>query len=181
MLYRGAVHRYPRRMALPASDPAECPALDLVYHPHRSLSPGGFLAVMAAIAIAGCATGVAFLLAGAWPVMGFMGLDIALVWYAFRLNYRRARGWERVRLTEASLTVERAGPKGEVAQFQFQPYWLRVEMDDPPKPGSRLTLRTHGRAVEIGTFLGPDERLALARTLREALARQKESPGASTG
>ena len=168
-------------MALPETEPAARPALDLVYHPHRSLSPLGFLAVMAAIAVAGCATGVAFLLAGAWPVMGFMGLDIALVWYAFRVNYRRARGWERVRLTDGTLTVERAGPKGEVAKFRFQPYWLRVEMDDPPKPGSRLTLRSHGRAVEIGTFLGSEERLALARTLREALARQKESPSASTG
>ena len=181
MLYRGAGRRYPRRMALPETEPAARPALELVYHPHRSLSPGGFLAVMAAIAVAGCATGVAFLLAGAWPVMGFMGLDIALVWYAFRVNYRRARGWERVRLTDGTLTVERAGPKGEVAKFRFQPYWLRVEMDDPPKPGSRLTLRSHGSVFEIGTFLGPDERLALARTLREALARQKESPSASTG
>ena len=44
-------------------------------------------------------TGIAFLLKGAWPVFGFFGLDVALLYIAFRLNYRSGRLYETVDLT----------------------------------------------------------------------------------
>ena len=43
-------------------------------------------------------------------------------------------------------------------------------MDDPPRRHSLLTLRSHGRWLEIGGFLTPEEKLDLARALRRALA-----------
>ncbi len=149
-------------------------ALDVTHRPHTSLSPLGFALFMALICAAGAATSTAFFLIGAWPVPGFMGLDIVLIYLALRASYRRARRWERVRLTHDALTVERAERDGSVQSWSFQPYWLRVEMDEPPRPGSRLVLATHGTRFEIGAQLALEERAAFARKLRDALARLKD-------
>ena len=153
-----------------SDDPAAPPVLfDAVLRPHRSLSPAGFAVLMGAVAAVGFGTGVAFLMAGAWPVFGFCGLEVLLIYVCFRLNYRSAGLFERVRLTGAALTVERRDWRGRARLWTFQPYWLRVAMDDPPRHDSRLTLSSHGRSLVIGSFLAPEERAELARALRHAL------------
>ena len=149
----------------------DSPTLDVTLRPFRSLSPRGFLILMGVLAAASCATGVAFFLIGAWPVPGFLGLDVALVYIAFRANYRRAKAWERVRLTPEVLTVERGAPGRETKRWSFQPYWLRVEADE-----KHLTIASHGRAFELGAFLSNVERLEFAESLRTALARIKDAP-----
>lgn len=145
-------------------------AFDAVLTPHRSLSKLGFALLMGAVGLAGFATGIAFLLMGAWPVFGFCGVEIGLFYLFFRLNYRSARAFERVTLSAALLTVERHDAHGRVCRWAFQPYWVRVGMDDPPRHESRLTLSSHGRTLTIGGFLSPEERLDFARALRKALA-----------
>ena len=52
------------------------PAFRAVQTHHRSLSPSGFLILMIAISLVSFCVGLAFLLMGAWPVMGFFGLDV---------------------------------------------------------------------------------------------------------
>lgn len=146
-----------------------------VLHPHRSLSPAGFAVLMTVVGVVSLAAGTAFLLAGAWPVFGFFGLDAALIYVAFRTNYRSARLREMVRLTEDALTVRRVFPSGAERSWTLQPHWLRVEMDDPPEHHSQLRLRSRGRALVIGSFLTPGERLELARALEAAL-RHRHAP-----
>lgn len=149
---------------------------DAVLSPHRSLSPRGFVVLMAAVCAVSFAAGLGFFLAGAWPVVGFLGLDVALVYLAFRINYRRARMFETVRLTHDDLVVERVSPWGQRSTWRFQPYWLQVSIDEPPEHDSPLTLRSHGRSLSIGHFLTADERADLARTLRRALRRLRCVP-----
>lgn len=149
---------------------------DAILHPHRSLSPLGFVVLMAFVCLVSFTAGIAFLLAGAWPVFGFFGLDVLLIYIAFRLSYRSGRLYETLRLTRDSLTVQRFFPSGEVKSWTFQPYWLRVEMDDPPRTDSRLRLATHGRSLVIGSFLTPSERLEVAQALKAALATQRARP-----
>lgn len=151
---------------------------DAVLRPNRSLSPLGFCLLMAAIAAVSFTAGLIFVTNGAWPVFGFYGLDVALVYWAFRANYRSGRAYETVRLTRSELVVERvAGPRswgrkqGQDLRWSIQPYWLRVEIDDPPEHHSQLTLRSHGRSLTIGAALAPEERLEVARALSAALAR----------
>ncbi len=150
---------------------------DAVLTPHRSLSPRGFLALMLAVCVISFGAGLAFFLAGAWPVLGFLGLDVLLVFGAFKLSYRSARGYESLCLTRDDLTVRRVDPQGRERSWQFQPTWLQVEMDDPPRHESRLELRSHGRSLAIGGFLTPGERLDLAQALRAALAEARAAPG----
>ncbi len=153
---------------------------DAVLTPHRSLSPGGFWLLMALISGVSFVSGMYFVLRGAWPVTGYFGLDVLLIYLAFKASYRSARLHETVRLTEDALVVERVSPSGRRARWTFQPYWLRVEMDDPPEHASQLTLTSHGRSLVIGAFLSPAERSELAAALRNALARSRQAPHGST-
>lgn len=144
---------------------------DAVLHPNASLSPRGFFLLMAFVGLVSFCAGISFVMMGAWPVFGFFGIDVALVYFAFKLNYRDARRYETIRLTDSMLTVERFTPSGRRERWRFQPYWLKVEIDDNPQPGSTVTLRSHGRMVEIGSFLSPEEKLDFANALRTELAK----------
>lgn len=153
----------------PAAD-GEQALLDLALYPHRSLSPRGFTILMAAIAAVSFCAGLAFFLIGAWPIVGFFGLDVALIYWAFKASYRSGRVCEIIRLTPRELTVERVAPTGKSRRWSFQPYWLRVELEERAGRTSRLTLRSHGREFVVGEFLSAEERDEVATALKHALA-----------
>lgn len=140
-----------------------------ILHPHRSLEPKGFLVLMLAIGSVSFVTGMAFLLMGAWPVMGFFGLDVLLVYIAFKLNYRAARAYELVELTPRTLTLTQVSASGKSRSFEFNPYWVRVLFTERPDGGNHLKLTSHGRELEFGRLLNDEERADFAGALRRAL------------
>ena len=144
--------------------------------PHRSLSPRGFVVLMSAICAVSFGAGLVFFLVGAWPVVGFLGLDVLLIYLAFRVNYRHGRMYEQVELAPDRLVVRRVDHWGKERRWDFQPTWLQVLIDEPPDHDSRLTLRSHGRSLDIGGFLTAEERLDLAKALRRALAKLNCTP-----
>lgn len=145
---------------------------DAILTPHRSLGAIGFAILMTVVAAVNIGLGVSFMLEGAWPIFGFCGLDVLLFYVMFRLNYRSARMFERIRLLPNELIVERHDVRGGTQRWSFQPYWLRIAMDDPPEHHSQLVLTSHGRSLTVGSFLSPGERLDLAQALRRALRTQ---------
>jgi uncharacterized membrane protein len=165
-------------MATDVPVPAAPMRFDAVLYPNRSLGPVGFHLLMAAIVLVSAAIGAGFVLVGAWPVTGFLGLDVLLLYLAFRWNYREARRAEFIRLDRDGLTVRRVGPDGHAREWRLEPYWVRVAIDDPPRPDSQLMLSARGDHLAIGTFLTAEERLELARALRAAL-HDHRSGGAS--
>lgn len=146
---------------------------DAVLTPNRSLSPRGFVIFMTAVCAVSFAAGLAFFLAGAWPVGGFFGLDVALIYLAFRVNFRRAAMHESLRLTREALTVERVDHRGESETWRFSPAWLQLDVEQPPRPGGGLILRSHGRVLRIARFLTLAERRDLAQALGGALIRAR--------
>ena len=146
--------------------------------PHRSLSPAGFNLLMMAIVAVSFATGLAFWLIGAWPVVGFFGLDILLIQFAFRMNYRAARAFEEVEVTRSTLTVRKVSASGHAREFGFNPYWARLEIDRrPDRLIARLSIASHGKRLDIGKFLGPGERESFATAFSSALATVRANPG----
>jgi len=142
-----------------------------VVTPNRSLSPRGFALLMLVFGAASFATGMVFLMQGAWPVMGFFGLDVAMVWLAFRLNYREGRASETIRITRETLEVLRRDAKGREAVTEFDPYWARVERSENRDLGLlTLYLAERGRRLEIARVLSPGEKRGLAAALDRALA-----------
>ena len=142
---------------------------DAKLSPFRSLPPRGFFWVMTVLAAVGLCSGIGFVLAGAWPVTGFFGLDVALLYLAFRLSYRSARQSETVRLTERALDVERVGIRGEERRWRFEPFWLRVVFEERAEGQNRLFLASHGKRFPLGAFLSTPERRSLAQGLSAAL------------
>lgn len=159
------------------SDPVANPAdtqYSAVLRPHRSLPPKGFTWLMLGLAGVSFCVSLFFVLHGAWPVTPFFGLDVGLVWLAFRLSYRQARQSEELRLTEDSLTVERIDIYGERKRWRFQPFWVRVRFEEQDEDTNRLLLTSHGRSLVVGSFLGPRERRGVAQSLSAALARWRD-------
>ena len=149
------------------SPPAVHFATSLV--PHRSLSPEGFKWLIRGAVAANLLIGVPMYLLGAWPVMGFMGLDVFLLWYMFKRSYLDARRSETLVLTDRELIVDRKSPDGEREEHRLDAYWLRVDLQED----ERLVLTSRGNRVVIGRFLSPGERMDVAEQLKAALAKMR--------
>ena len=159
-----------------AAAPAEPVLFDAVLYPQRSLSPRGFWILMGIVAGLSFSAGIVFMLMGAWPVLGFFGADVLLLGLFFHLSFRRARLYETVRLTPDRLTVRRVHPDGQARTWTFQPFWLRVEIRQPHRHGSELSLISHGRRLTIGSFLNAGEKADFADALRRALEISRRPP-----
>jgi uncharacterized membrane protein len=142
-----------------------------VLQPHRSLPPRGFTLLMLGVGVVSFVFGTAFLLQGAWPIFGYFGADVLMLYLAFRASYRSGRMYEQVELTAERLTVQRKYPQKSALTWTFQPHWLRVSIEDPVRHDSQCTLSSHGRHLVVGSFLSPEERFDFAQALRTALAR----------
>ena len=151
------------------------PFFERVLLPHRSLPARGFHLVMLTLGLISLAAGIGFVVIGAWPVTGFFGLDVLLVYFAFRLNYRSARRSETIRLGGDAFTVERVSVRGERRMWQFQPFWLRVILEERGDKWNRLLVASHGRSLVIGDILTPAARRELAASIREALRRWRDA------
>ncbi|MFO1190025.1 MAG: DUF2244 domain-containing protein [Alphaproteobacteria bacterium] len=157
-----------------ASEPEPAPPLfDATLRPHRSLTPVGFWVIIGILVAASFAMGTLFLIKGAWPVFGFYGLDVALVYWALKASNRQGRLFERLELWPDTLMVQQVSAHGRVTRSEFQPYWLKVDLEEHDSGDNRLTLRSHGRELEIGAFLAPEEKITLALALRGALAKAR--------
>jgi uncharacterized membrane protein len=146
-----------------------------VLTPHRSLGPKGFMILMAAVCVVSFATGLLFYLLGAWPVIGFMGLDVLLIYIAFKLNFRALQLYETVDLTDDALTVTRVAPSGKAQSWSFNPYWVRLSLQQRLGRSSELSLASHGRRLVFASFLSDDEREDFASALSSALTAARSS------
>ncbi len=145
--------------------------------PHRSLGSTGFLVLMLCIGGVSFISGMVFLLLGAWPVFGFLGLDVLLVYWAFRANFRAARAYEEVTVTASELKVRKVCHRGSVREWTLNPVWVQLDRIVHEEFGiERLFLVSRGRRLSIAAFLGPDEKASFARALAAALGEAKRGP-----
>jgi uncharacterized membrane protein len=159
-------------------DPEAQPELfSALLTPHRSLNRTGFVIVMAFVTVVSFAAGLAFLLMGAWPVFGVFGLDVLAIYWAFRVNFRRARASEEILVTPSELRVRRISHRGDVVEFVLNPLWVRLDQISHAEYGiEKLYLVSKGRHVSIGSFLGPEEKASFAKALTAALQAARRGP-----
>ncbi|MFN0024205.1 MAG: DUF2244 domain-containing protein [Parvularculaceae bacterium] len=158
--------------------PDDSATFDALLYPNRSLPNSGFVAVMSIVIAANIVFGILFFSIGAWPVIGFCGLDVFLVWLAFKLSYRQGRLRERVSIRDGELRVSRVLPSGHESRWRLQAAWTRVIIDNPRHHESRVRVVSKGRSLILGAFLSPDERMAFGATLAAAVARAGNARGA---
>lgn len=155
-------------------DPAEPTLFSAIITPYRSLNGTGFVIIMVLFGAVSFTTGMFFLTLGAWPVMGFFGLDVVLLYWAFRLNYREAAAYEEVRVTPSELVMRQVSRRGEVREWTLNPVWASLDRETHEDFGlQRLFLVSHGRRLPIASFLGPQEKESFADALAAALGTAK--------
>ena len=148
-----------------------------VLAPHRSLRPHGFAILMAVMAVMSTLTGFVFWRLGAWPVPGFLGLDVAALYVAFRLSYRQGRAAEEIHMTRSLLTVRRTTADGRQASAGLNPYWARLEIDRHPEFGIlRMAIAWQNHRLAIGSLIGPTERERFAEEFSAALRAARAVP-----
>jgi uncharacterized membrane protein len=159
-------------------DPQAQPELfSALLTPHRSLSRTGFLVLMGFLCAVSFAAGLLFLLMGAWPVLGFFGLDVLAIWWAFRINFRHARATEEISVTHSELRVRRVSHRGHVVEWVLNPLWVQLDQKADAEFGiEKLYLVSRGRRVSVASFLGPDEKASFAKALLAALQAAKRGP-----
>src|SRR5471030_1930246 len=145
--------------------------------PHRSLNRTGFLMLMGFLTVVSFVAGVAFWMMGAWPVFGFFGLDVLAVYWAFRINFRRAKASEEISITASELRVRRVSHRGHVVEWVLNPLWVQLDQKIHAEFGiEKLYLVSKGRRVSVANFLGPDEKASFANALMAALQAAKRGP-----
>ena len=162
----------------PASEPT---LFSAIITPHRSLSANGFLLVMALVGGLSFIGGMFFFLLGAWPVVGFLSLDVLLVYWAFRANYRAAAAFEEVTVTPSELRVRRVTHRGETAEWTLNPIWTKIDRETSEEFGLlKLFLVSRGRRLAVAGFLSPKERESFAAALAAALGEARRGPTRAT-
>ena len=130
--------------------------------------------------------GIGFFLAGAWPVIGFLGLEFLVVWGAFKLNYKAAKVQETIETTSESLTIKHTDKTGKSKISKFSIGWLRVNVSPiiAPKTSARyqqrVILSSHGVDAEIGAFLHPAEKVKLGQEIDGMVNRSRANCNSNT-
>ena len=160
---------------LPFEDDGEPTVFAAVMAPHRSLSARGFLIVMLAIGAVSFASGFYFLALGAWPIFGFFGLDVALLYFAFRANFRAAAAREYIRITPSLVQVRQVPARGAAREARMNPFFTRLHRRDVEELGTLdLSLVSREMRIPVGIHLGPWQKTELAEDLGAALGTVKK-------
>jgi len=145
--------------------------------PYRSMKPKTANWIVVGVGCLSAAISVPFYYFGAWPVIGFLGLDVLVLLIAFKVSFRSAEAYETLVVTPLWLEVVQVTFHGARREWRFNPVWVRLERTEHKEFGTeRVALSYRGETVEVGGFLGPEEKAALARDLAAALSKARRGP-----
>ncbi|MBL6431772.1 MAG: DUF2244 domain-containing protein [Alphaproteobacteria bacterium] len=141
--------------------------------PYRSLGANGFRILMLVVCAICLVAGLVFLALGAWPVFGFLGLDILLIFLAFRWNYKAARAYEQVSVSRTQITILKVSAAGRRSCYRFNPFWRGFWC---ARKTTRAWCASPSRRANPSTsadFFNPDDRTSFAGAFRQAVATAK--------
>lgn len=152
-------------------DPFERPIFEALLTPYRSLGRKGFTILMSVLIGCWLLFGSIFWSLGAWPIFGVFGLDVLLIYLAFRWNYQAAQAREEISVSRAALHIRQYSSTGKMTKHSFNPYWARFRIIRKPDIGI-VSMRVENRdeSVAIGSFLNPEDRENFARAFGNALS-----------
>ncbi|WP_423065674.1 DUF2244 domain-containing protein [Devosia sp. CN2-171] len=134
----------------------------------------GFRAVIVMVAVLATIPGIIFFSMGAWPIVGFMGLDVGLIAWALLAHQRDGKRYEQVTLWPDQLELKQVDGTGKETLTRFNPFYVKLVIDrDFNERTTGLHLRTGERDIEVGTFLNTDEKSSFAKAFGTALKRAR--------
>jgi uncharacterized membrane protein len=145
--------------------------------PNCSLSVRG--AVMFFGSLCFVSFGIAGMLAiqGFWPILPFAGLEMLALGLALKVSLGRRFHRQTITVTDEQISIE-SRDRLDSSQVVFPRHWAQVKLRRPASRlhPSRLTIESHGRQCELGSFLTEAERRGLALRLHRLVGRINESP-----
>lgn len=142
--------------------------------PHRSMSPKGLRVVVGLIALFCALPGLVFFSLGAWPIVGFMGLDLVAIGFAFWVSFQSGKRREVITLWSDRLEVTATDAKGQAQTALFDPAKVRlIVARDFDERTTGLRLREADHEIEFGAFLTQDEKSGLAKVFGTALRKAR--------
>jgi len=144
--------------------------LDAVLEPPRSLTTRGLNRVMLILGAFSAVFSLGFLLVGAWPVVGFLGAEILVLWLVFQWSFRAQTARTYVRVTAEEVDVRKVDGWGRERRASMASHFARVEFDRTATGPNALRLATSRTAYPLGEFLTPRERETFARRLMQAIS-----------
>ena len=148
--------------------------LDITVLPYRSLSKKGFKILMFLVSFIFFSVGIFFWYIGAWPVFGFIGLDVLLLYYAFKINYKSGEIFETVKVLKENLLITRNFPSGKKQTWSLQSYWTKVEILNPARHQHNLIIKSKDKVVLLGSFLNYNDKKKLREKIEYALNTSKK-------
>ena len=106
-----------------------------------------------------------------WMLIPFLALAFLGLRFAIKRNGRNLRLSENLWIWRDEVRVERREPTGRILRWQAEPMAVRIALHADAKIEDYLTLKGAGREIELGAFLAPEERVALADEIEAALTR----------
>jgi len=153
---------------------ADTPFFKALLVPYRSLGRTGFIVLMGTLVGVWLFVSAVFLSLGAWPIIGFFGLDVLALYIAFKLNYRAAKVREEIALSRTSLLIRKVPLSGKVEEHSLNPFWARFSVKRHEEIGvTEMAVETRGTKVPVGSFLNPADRESFAIAFGQALATAK--------
>jgi|SRR5688572_30139745 uncharacterized membrane protein len=144
---------------------ARAAGFSIVARRNNSLSSTGRLVVFGFIFVVSIGIALAFAALGAWMILPFAGLEMLVLYLAFRYIDRHAGDYERIEVAGERVQVEHC-EAGRTQQHEFNRSWAQVVVSGA---GSRVALRSHGRELEIGRYVNDEQRLKIALELKRQL------------
>ena len=147
--------------------------LDIKIYPNQSLTPKSLLLLMFLITIPASFIGVTFFILGAWPVLGFMGLEVLLIYIAFKVLFYKNKFYEHIILDREKLSIFFKKQNNTITKIELEPTWLQVQIENIYENEDILTISSHGKKIILANFLIPEERVKLAKKIRYGLREWK--------
>lgn len=154
--------------------PKAHPLYAVTLTPHRALGETGIRWVVGVTAGFAAIPGLLFFAMGAWPVVGFLGLEVVLLYWALSTSLKSGRAFEEVTLWRDSLDIRHVAPSGAETRTSFNPFFVRLSLQkDTSGRITAIALTSRERALEVGAFLGPDDKARFASDFGPALSRAR--------
>jgi len=146
---------------------------EISLYPYRSLNKTGFFILMFSLGFVSFVAGIIFMIKGAWPVFGFFGLDVLLVYIFFKINFRSGKKKEVLILTKNKLIVEFYDSKKISKTYYLDAHWLQIHLSKLKNEMSKLKISSNGKSVIVGSFLRHQEKLAVLMSLKKVLKKYR--------
>ena len=147
--------------------------LDIKIYRNQSLTTRGLYILMFFITIPASYIGISFYVLGAWPVLGFMGFEILLIYIAFKILFYKNKFYEHIILDSEKLNILFKKKNKIIKKIELEPTWVQVKIEKIYENEDTLIVSSHGKKIILANYLIPEERLKLAGKIKSGLREWK--------